>query len=205
VCVISFIRPCCGSEGFHALLGKKSIAHEKPGPKAGLAGKLRELFLLAALGGIDSGFQFGAHGELDGLGGGDLQFLTGLRIPANAGSAFSDGESAKTDQIDTIARRQSFGDDFQEAVQGVTGSDFGDVAFGGQSFNQLGFVHGVFPCVSKWVWRRNYLLSSPMLLAIATKKIRFYPDFGIEGKKTMPVCHRRGRSAPHASAYHGHV
>ncbi len=90
---------------------------------------------------VDRRLKLGAGRKLRGLAGGDLQFGAGLRVAADARGARTDAEIAKTDQADRIARHQCLGHDLGQAIDGARGSGFGQIAFGGQGFDQFALVH----------------------------------------------------------------
>ena len=96
---------------------------------------------------VQSVFQSFAGTEFWNFGSFDLDLCASLRISAFAGSAFANGECAKTNQGNCAAFFQGGSDCTHSRVKRAGSSSFGDVGMFGNMLNQFGFIHKIPLCL----------------------------------------------------------
>lgn len=103
-----------------------------------------DLLLLLGSGlGVDGSLQLGTGREFRALGSGDLDGFASLGVAACTGGALADGKGAEAENAEGVTLGEGFGDDFGQAINGAAGSSLGQIALGGESFDEFSLVHEV--------------------------------------------------------------
>jgi hypothetical protein len=122
--------------------GKKKGREKESGEDAMIfAAEIVPFFRL--LSAVDGVLECLASGELDRLGGSNLDFLAGTRVASGALGAGAAAEAAETDQLHGLAFGNRFHDIVDDRVQGALSGCFRQVAFCRDCVYQFSFVHHV--------------------------------------------------------------
>ena len=98
--------------------------------------------MIGRISGFLHGFlEVGGGGEADDAAGRDLDFLTRVRVAADAGGAFGGAKRAEADEANVFALGNGFNDDFTVGVDELRHVGLGETGLGLEGGDKFGLVH----------------------------------------------------------------